>query len=152
MLAPRGQSQVLAINIFDTYGNYIHPATVDVRIEADRDDLLEPLGPLTRIEGDTYGVRLVSRGYPGRVLLRGALWQNGVKSTKLGLENVWKVQILPVISSYDIANNDWNSLTHVLLGGPFGQFVTSGYFGGSLLFSPRTSALSVSTLVDNPRS
>jgi len=52
------------VNIFDTYGNYIHPSTVDVRIEADRTDLLEPLGELTRIEGDTYGVRLVSRGYP----------------------------------------------------------------------------------------
>jgi len=68
------------------------------------------------------------------------------------MENVWKVQILPVISSLDVAENSWDSLTHVLLGGPFGQFVTSGYFGGSLLFSPHTSALSISSLVDNPRS
>jgi len=64
LLARRGESQVLSVHIFDTYGNYIHPSTVDVRIEAERADLLEPLGALSRIEGDTYGVHLVSRGYP----------------------------------------------------------------------------------------
>jgi hypothetical protein len=47
--------------------------------------------------------------------------------------------------------NTWNALTHVLLWGPFGQFVTSDYFAGSLLFSPNTQALSISTLVDTPR-
>lgn len=29
--------------------------------------------------------------------------------------------------------------------------MTSGYFGGSLLFSPNTQTLSISTLVDTPR-
>lgn len=64
LLARKGQSQVLSINIFDTYGNYIHPSTVDVRLQSDREDLLEPLGKVERIEGDIYGVRLKSRGYP----------------------------------------------------------------------------------------
>lgn len=40
---------MLSVNIFDTYGNYIHPSTVDVRLEADRTDLLESIGPLSRI-------------------------------------------------------------------------------------------------------
>lgn len=54
LLARSGQSQILSVNIFDTYGNYIHPSTVDVRLQADRQDLLEPLGKVERIEGDTY--------------------------------------------------------------------------------------------------
>lgn len=115
LLARRGQSQVLSVNIFDKYGNYIHPSTVDVRIESDREDLLESLGKIGKIAGDTYGVRLISRGYPGRVLIRGTLWENGVKTTKSALENVWEVQILPVITSDDILTNTWNALTQVLL-------------------------------------
>lgn len=115
LLARRGQSQVLAVNIFDKYGNYIHPSTVDIRLESDRTDLLESLGNIRKIVGDTYGVRLTSRGYPGRVLLRGALYENGSKSRKTALENVWEVQILPVITSEDIVKNTWNALTHILL-------------------------------------
>lgn len=49
LLAHRGKSQSLSINIFDKYGNYIHPSNVDVRIEMDRADLLEPLGKVSNI-------------------------------------------------------------------------------------------------------
>lgn len=152
LLARKGSSQILEIHIFDIFGNYIHPATVDVRVEGDRADLLDPFGKVQRIEWDTYWVRLSSLGYPGRVLLRGSVWNNDIKSKKATLENVWKVQILPVITGQDIVENTWNALTYILLGGPFGQFVTSGYFAGNLLFSPDTQALSVSTLVDTPHS
>jgi len=151
LLARRSQSQVLSVNIFDKYGNYIHPSTVDIRLQSDRDDLLEPFEKVEKIEGDVYWVRLTSLGYPWRVLIRWALWEDGQKSKKSALENVWEVQILPVITSEDVSQNTWNALTHVLLWGPFGQFVTSGYFAGSLLFSHQTQALSVSTLVDTPR-
>lgn len=152
LLSKKGHSQILAVNIYDKYGNYIHPSTVDVRVEGDNEELLEPLGKIWKIEGDIYGVRLVSRGYPWRVLIRGAVWENNKKSIQPTLENVWEVNILPVITSADIVKNTWNALSHVLLWGPFGQFVTSGYFAGGLLFSPNTQALSVSTLVDSPRS
>ncbi len=33
LLARRAQSQILSVNIFDKYGNYIHPSTVDVRLQ-----------------------------------------------------------------------------------------------------------------------
>lgn len=49
LLARRGKSQPLSINIFDKYGNYIHPSNVDVRIEMDRADLLEPLGKVINL-------------------------------------------------------------------------------------------------------
>lgn len=76
---------------------------------------MEPLGTVAKIAGDTYGVRLASRGYPGRVLMRGTVWENGVKTKKPALENIWEVQILPVITSQDILTNTWNALTEVLL-------------------------------------
>lgn|GEM_PF-3084845 len=60
LLARREQSQVLSVNIFDKYGNYIHPSTVDIRLQTDRQDLLESFSKVEKIEGDTYGIRLTS--------------------------------------------------------------------------------------------
>jgi hypothetical protein len=61
LLARTGQSETLAINIFDKYGNYIHPSQVDVRMQADVSGILEPLGSVRQISDDIYGVLLKSR-------------------------------------------------------------------------------------------
>jgi hypothetical protein len=53
------------------------------------------------------------------MLLRVWLEKNGKKSTISTLENALQINFLPVLTPSDMEKNSWNTLTQVLLGGPF---------------------------------
>lgn len=87
----------------------------------DKNDILQPILAPREVAVGTFETEIVSRGNPGRILFRTWLEKNGKKSDIVSLENVSETNTLPVITSEDAAQNNWQNLTQVLLGAAFGQ-------------------------------
>lgn len=141
-------NDTLRFSLYDAYGNLTDIRNYSIHIETDSTQLIEPILAPKMVSTGVYETLMVSRGYPGRMLIRSWLQVGEIKSTIPTLENVSMTTFLPVIDSADAQKNSWQTLTQVLLGGPFGQTPTGDYLAGSLLFAPDTKTLSVTTLVD----
>jgi hypothetical protein len=78
--------------------------------------MIQSLKPVQEVSVGIFETDIVSTGKPGRILIRAWLEKNGVKVPLSTLENVSETNALPVITSEEASQNQWQNITQILLG------------------------------------
>jgi hypothetical protein len=144
-----GASIPIFFSLKDRFGNLTDLQWYTWSIEDSQDGIYSIDTPIKNSSG-IFETSLISRWIPGYILLHAWLTKEGKKADISTLENVLQINALPVISTEDVSENTWKSITQVLLWGVFGQTTIEDYFAGSVLFSQKTKTLAISTLLDQP--
>lgn len=150
LFAQVGARGVLTTRVYDSYNNLTTLQWYTLVSIPDKAELLQSLSSHREVSPGIFESDIISTGKSGRILFRGWLEKDNNKSSLPTLEHVSETNALPVITSEQAWQNQWQNITQVMLGAAFGQTPIQGYFGWSALFAPQTKTLALSTLLDTP--
>lgn len=150
LFAQTGARGVLTVRLYDSYNNLTPLQWYTLITVPDKIELLQPITPYREISPGIFESDILSTGESWRILFRAWLEKDNKKSSIPTLEHVSETNVLPVITSEQAWQNQWQNITQIILGAAFGQTPIQGYFGWSALFAPQTKTLALTTLLDTP--